>query len=93
MEEENLFDSDSFNDEITNASEAKSCYTYFTNNLTSFRHSLADKGLSYEDIQDELRTCWLNLLTACQKVGFTNSHLERMAKAYGRGVNKAIPKK
>jgi L-rhamnose isomerase len=90
---EMLFDNDSFTDEITSASEAQASYSYYSHNLTAFRHQLADAGLSHEDTEKQVRQCWLNLLKSCQRVGFMNGHLERTAKAYGVGVNKAIPKK
>ena len=90
---EKLFGGDSFQDEITNASEAQAAYGYFTHNLTGYRHQLADAGLSYEDIEKEVRQCWMNLLKSCQRVGYTNGHLERIAKMYGHGGNKATPKK
>lgn len=93
MENEQLFDGDSFQDEITSPSEAQASYSYFAHNLTAFRHELTDKGLSYEEVEKEVRQCWINLLESCQRVGYMNGHLERMAKKYGIGTNKAIPKK
>lgn len=79
---EPMFDSHSFKEEITSTSEAESCYNYFTNNLTAFRHELADAGKSYEDIEKEVRQCWENLLESCQRVGYSNGHLKRMADKY-----------
>lgn len=92
MENENMFDNDSFQDEITSTSEARASYDYFTSNLTAFRSQLANRGLTYDEIENEVRQCWLNLLKSCQRVGYTNSHLERIAKKYGQGINKAIKK-
>lgn len=92
MDKEHMFGKESFTDEITNAAEAKSAYHYFTHNLTTFQHELASEGKSYEEMQEILRQCWLNLIKSSQRVGFTNDHLERVAKNYGHGVNKALPK-
>lgn len=94
---DNMFDNHSFNDEITNASEAKSSYDYYTHNLTAFRHELIDHGYSYEEVENRIRQCWLNLLKSCQRVGYTNGHLERIAKAYSASNKKetnknALPK-
>lgn len=80
--EELLFDDNSFLDEIKSTSEAKACYDYFTANLTAYRHQLAESGLSYDEVQKQVRQCWKNLLKSSQSVGYTNSHLERMAKQY-----------
>lgn len=93
MENESMFDSNSFQDEITNTSEAQASYSYFTHNLTAFRHELAEQGLSYEEVEKEVRQCWINLLHSCSRVGFMNGHLESMAKQYGIGINKALNKK
>lgn len=93
MEKERLFDSHSFQEEITNASEAKATYDYFVSNLTAFKHELAEEGLSYENTEKEVRQCWENLIKSSQKVGYINSHMERMAKKYGIGINKALFKK
>lgn len=90
---ERMFDNHSFTDEITNASEAKSCYKYFAHNVSKFRQELAEEGLSYDEIEKEVRQCWINLLNSCHRVGFMNGHLERIAKHYGVGINKAIKKK
>ena len=87
--DELLFDNDSFLDEIKSASEAKACYDYFTSNLTAYRHQLAEHGLSYEDVQKQVRQCWKNLLKSSQSVGYTNSHLERMAKQFAEKGNEA----
>ena len=80
-----MFDGDSFQDEITNASEAKSCYNYFTSNLTGFRHQLAESGLSYEEVENRVRQCWMNLVESSKKVGYSNGHLTRMAEKYKKG--------
>jgi hypothetical protein len=85
---EQLFDKDSFTDEITNASEAQAAYSYFTHNLSNFRSQLSSEGRSYSDYEKEVRQCWENLLKSSQRVGFMNGHLERMAKKYNIGINK-----
>lgn len=92
MEQEQMFDKDSFQDEITNPSEAQSAYAYFTQNLTAFRHELADKGMSYEAIEKEVRQCWINLLKSCKRVGYTNNHLERIDASYRDSTNKDTSK-
>jgi L-rhamnose isomerase len=92
MEKEHMFDKDSFTSEITTAAEAQSAYNYYTHNLTTFQHELASEGKSYEQMQETLRQCWLNLVKSSHRVGFTNDHLERIAKNYGQGANKALPK-
>jgi hypothetical protein len=93
MDKEHMFGPESFTSEITSAEEAQSAYNYFTHNLTTFQHQLASEGESYEQMQETLRHCWYNLIQSSQRVGFTNDHLERMAKNIGIGVNKALPKK
>lgn len=87
---ERMFDEHSFHDEITKPSEASSCYNYFASNLPKFRRELQDEGLSYEEIEKEVGQCWLNLLKSCQRVGWTNDHLNQLAKRYGQGINRAI---
>lgn len=87
--EELMFDGDSFLDEITSASEAKSAYDYFTSNLTAYRHQLAEHGLSYEEVQNHVRQCWKNLLKSSQSVGYTNNHLVRIAKQYAENGNES----
>jgi len=79
---EKLFDKDSFIDEIKSSSEADSAYKYFAHNLTAYRQELTDEGLSYEDIEKEVRQCWQNLLDSSKRVGYTNSHLERIKALY-----------
>jgi hypothetical protein len=83
---EHMFDSDSFKEEITSKEDAQAAYNYFAHNLTDFRSQLASSGMDYEEVEDRIRQCWLNLIESSQRVGFTNGHLERMAKLYGRGV-------
>ena len=82
MEKEHMFDGDSFQEEITSASEAQAAYNYFTHNLTDFRHQLASEGETYEQVEETIRQCWMNLLKSSQRVGYTNDHLERMAQLY-----------
>lgn len=78
--DERMFDEHSFQEEITKPAEAQACYNYFASNLPKFEQELQDEGLSYEAIQKEVRTCWMNLLRACQRVGWTNEHLNQLAK-------------
>jgi len=79
---ERMFDEHSFQEEITKPSEAKACYDYFVSNLTAFRQSLAEEGLSYEEINEVVKTCWLNLAKSCARVGWTNPHINRMVQLY-----------
>lgn len=82
MTNEPMFDGESFMDEITKASEAQSCYAYFTANLSAFRSELAEAGKSYEDIEKAVGACWMNLARASARVGWANAHLTAMAKRY-----------
>ena len=82
---ERMFDKDSFLEEITKPSEAQSCYRYFAGNLPKFERELQDEGLGYEEVQSEIRQCWMNLLKSCQRVGWTNAHLNEMARKFGPG--------
>jgi hypothetical protein len=86
-----MFDKDSFKKEITSKEEAKAAYSYFSHNLTSFRSQLASSGMSYEDVEETIRQCWLNLIESSQRVGFTNGHMERMEEMY-KGKPKVLPK-
>lgn len=82
---ERMFDGHSFHDEITKPSEAYACYEYFASNVSKFKRELQDEGLSYEEIEKEVGQCWLNLLKSCQRVGWTNNHLNELAQKYGKG--------
>lgn len=93
MDIEHMFDKDSFTDEITSSSEAQAAYSYFAHNLTTFKAQLASEGLSYEQVGERVRQCWANLIQSSQRVGFLNGHLQRMAKLYKVGINKALLKK
>jgi hypothetical protein len=89
--QEHMFDKDSFKEEITSKEEAQAAYNYFAHNLTDFRSRLASSGMSYEEVEETIRQCWLNLIESSQRVGFTNGHLERMEEMY-KGNTKELPK-
>lgn len=84
---EQMFSNNSFSD-VKSSSEAQSAYNYYVHNLTNFRRSLNEKGLEYSEEENLIRQCWLNLIQSCKKVGYTNGHIERMAKLYGDSENK-----
>jgi hypothetical protein len=79
-----LFDEHSFQEEIKSTSEAQSCYTYFVNNLQSYQNQLSDAGLHGDERKEKLRQVWKNLIKSCQRVNYTNEHLERVAKSIGK---------
>lgn len=83
-----MFDGDSFQEEITNKKEASAAYQYFVNNLSGFRNQLSSEGVPYEEAEKTVRQCWINLLKSSERVGYTNSHLERISKAFGLGKDK-----
>jgi hypothetical protein len=84
MGQEHMFDNDSFKNEITSASEAEAAYRYYSNNLTTFRHQLASEGQTYEQVEETIRQCWLNLIESSKKVGYSNDHMARMEKQYSK---------
>lgn len=75
------FDEHSFLDEITNKAEAHNCYRYLTQNMGEVHQELAQKGTSYENTEAFFQTVWKNLLGSCDRVGYTNAHLEEVRKA------------
>lgn len=79
-----LFDEHSFNEEITNTSEAQSCYQYFINNLQTFQNQLSDAGYHGDERKEKLRQVWKNLINSCKRVGFSNPHLEQVSKSIGK---------
>jgi hypothetical protein len=52
-------------------------------NEHKFRQELQDEGLSYDEVENELKTVWTNLIKSCQKVGYSDSLIEGKAKRYG----------
>lgn len=78
-----LFDKDSFQEEITNPSEAKACVDYLATNEHQFRQDLANEGLDYDQREAEMKTVWTNLVKSCQRVGYSDRLVEAKAKQYG----------
>lgn len=79
---ERMFDRDSFLDEITNKAEAKSCVQYLAHNESQFRRELASEGLSYDEINDEVKAVWKNLLDSCKRVGYSDYITEAKRKQF-----------
>ena len=75
------FDKDSFQDEITNKAEAHNCYRYLTQNLGEVLQELRKNNTSHEEIEDFFAVVWGNLLASCDRVGYTNNHLEEVRKS------------
>lgn len=84
VNEERMFDVDSFQEEITKPSEALSCYNYFASNLPKFRQELSEEGLSSAEAEGIVKQCWLNLAESSARVGWSNRHLVEIAKRYGQ---------
>lgn len=74
------FDEHSFQDEITNKAEAQSCYKYFTQNLQEFQKELYHAGIDYDEAQAKIDQVWKNLITSCDRVGYSNEHMEEVKK-------------
>jgi hypothetical protein len=77
-----MFDHESFLDEITDTSEAEACVDYLSRNEHAFRKELAESGKSYDEIQDEVRQVWLNLLKSCSRVSFRSHTTDAKSKQY-----------
>jgi hypothetical protein len=80
---ERMFDKDSFLDEVDSPGQAEQCVEYLALNEHKFRQELQDEGLSYDEVENELKTVWTNLIKSCQKVGYSDSLIEGKAKRYG----------
>lgn len=75
-----LFATDSYED-IKNASESKSAVKYLSRNEVKFKDELANEGLSYDEIQDEVKNVWLELLKVCDKFKYSDYTVE-VKKSY-----------
>lgn len=80
---ERMFDKDSFHDEVDTTGQAEGCVEYLARNEHKFRQELHDEGLSYDEIEAELKTVWTNLLNACKKVGYSDSIVVGKAQRFG----------
>lgn len=80
---ERMFDTDSFKDEVVDKATAKACVEYLAKNEIGFRKELYDEGLSYEDINEEVKKVWQNLLKACAKVGYSDYITKAKQQQYG----------
>lgn len=72
----------SFTDEITTKAEAKASVGYLAHNETNFRLALSESGKSYDEIENIVRRTWTNLLKSCQRVGYSDIHVEFKRKQY-----------
>jgi hypothetical protein len=79
---EKMFDQESFTDEITNTSEAKSAVAYLAHNEGKFRRELNQEGLAYEEVEEIVRQVWTNLLKSCQRVSYSDSTVIRKSKEF-----------
>lgn len=79
-----MFDGSSFQDEITSASEARSCVDYLAQNEHQFRQDLANEGMGYDQREAELQKVWRNLVKSCQRVGYSDSVVKAKEKRYGK---------
>lgn len=77
-----MFDRESFLDEIKNKADARSCVRYLAHNELNFRKELASEGLSYDEIEDEVKAVWKNLLDSCKRVGYSDYITEAKRKQY-----------
>ena len=77
------FDTDSFKEEITNKAEAQNCYRYLVQNLGEVQKELHEANLPYEQVEQFFVNVWKNLITSCDRVGYTNAHIEDVRKALG----------
>lgn len=78
-----MFDEHSFQDEVVDAAHAKACVSYLAHNESNFKKELAEEGLDYDQIQEEVKKVWLNLLKACKRVGFEDHITRAKAAQYG----------
>jgi len=78
-----MFDKDSFLDEVDSPQQARACVDYLALNEHQFRRELANEGLSYDEIEREVRQVWTNLIKSCQRVGYSDSLVRGKAEQYG----------
>ena len=83
-----MFDKDSFLDEVDSPAQARACVDYLALNEHKFRTELENEGLSYDEIENELKQVWTNLIHSCQRVGYSDSLVEGKAKKYGIPLKK-----
>lgn len=69
--DDRMFDRTSF-DDLKDASETKAAVTYFSHNEVKFRQQLESKGLSYDEIQEEVKSVWKAILAKCTKYGYSD---------------------
>lgn len=72
----------SFTDEITSTKEAEQAVKYLSRNEVGWRGNMASEGKDYDEIQEEVRQVWLNIIHSCKRVGYSDYHVRMKAKEY-----------
>ena len=72
------FSKDSFTSEITTKEEARASYTYLMQNSLELQSELEKGHTSYDEINQFITQLWRNLCQSCERVGYTNHHLEEV---------------
>lgn len=80
---ERMFDDHSFQDEVQSNADAKSCVMHLAHNESKFRRELASEGLTYEQVEEEVKKVWKNLLKACSKYGYVDFMTQFKREQFG----------